>query len=364
MNITVLALDGVFDTGLTAMLDTFATANEMAAMQKPDSHASFNVEVVGFKREVRTALGLRMAVKPVAAIGRPDWLVVPAIGAKMPEQLIPALAGRDVIHANALMREAHAAGARIAAACIGTFVLAESGLLDGHEATTTWWLGALFRQRYPDVKLDNTRMVVPSRDVVTAGAAMGHLDLALWLLHQASPDLASTVARYLIVDQRASQAPYMIPDHLARADPLVDRFERWARGRLAQGFSLDAAADLLATSPRTLQRRIESVLGKSPLSFFQDLRVQRAVHLLRTSRLDIETIATEVGYADGATLRTLLRRRLGRGVRELRGDRSVAQAKPAIAQRRRTKAVIKPVRKVKPLRVGATILRPSPKRAR
>jgi transcriptional regulator GlxA family with amidase domain len=61
------------------------------------------------------------------------------------------------------------------------------------------------------------------------------------------------------------------------------------------------------------------VLGKTPLSYFEDLRVERAVHRLRTSRASVDTIATEVGYADGVTLRTLLRRKLGRGVRELRG---------------------------------------------
>jgi transcriptional regulator GlxA family with amidase domain len=63
---------------------------------------------------------------------------------------------------------------------------------------------------------------------------------------------------------------------------------------------------------------MEAVLGKSPLLYFQDLRVEHAVHLLRTSPKNIEAIAAEVGYADGVTLRTLLRKRLGRGVRELR----------------------------------------------
>jgi transcriptional regulator GlxA family with amidase domain len=209
-------------------------------------------------------------------------------------------------------------GVRIAAACVGTFLLAESGLLDGHDATTTWWLSPLFRSRYPEVRLDEDRMVVPSGQFVTAGAVMGHLDLVLWLIRQASPELATLVARYMLVDGRVSQAPYIIPDHLAHSDPLIERFERWTRANLARGFSLQDAASELATSPRTLQRRAEAVLGKSPLAYFQDRRVERARHLIETSSMDLEAIAAEVGYSDGTTLRTLLRRRLGRGVRELR----------------------------------------------
>jgi transcriptional regulator GlxA family with amidase domain len=317
MRIAVLAVDGVFDTGLAAVHDTFETANELAAMQQLRS-PRFEVTVVGMRKQVRTALGLRVPVQSAKACGQPDWVVVPAPGTKMPEPLLQALERPDMRDAAAQLCDWHAGGARVAAACIGGFLLAESGLLEGHEATTTWWLGPLFRQRYPGVRLDEARMLVPSGDFVTAGAAMGHLDLALWLVRQASPELAAVVARYLLVDSRPSQAAFMIPDHLAHADPLVERFERWARGRLDQGFSLDAAADALATSKRTLQRRLEAVLGKSPLSYFQDLRVERAVHLLRTSPADIETIAAEVGYADGVTLRTLLRKRLGRGVRELR----------------------------------------------
>lgn len=214
----------------------------------------------------------------------------------------------------------HASGARIAVACNGAFVLAETGLLDHREATTSWWLAPLFRQRYPNVSMDESRMLVPTDVGVTAGAAMGHLDLALWLLRQASPELANVVSRYLLADIRSLQAPYVIPNHLANADPLILGFERWARDHLKIGFSLKVAADALATSPRTLQRRCEAVLGKSPLSYFQDLRVERARSLLHGSGLDIEAIASEVGYVDGATLRTLLRQRLGRGVRELRAD--------------------------------------------
>ncbi|MBR0646524.1 helix-turn-helix domain-containing protein [Roseomonas hellenica] len=163
------------------------------------------------------------------------------------------------------------------------------------------------------------RMIVASGRVVTAAAMMGHLDLALWLLRQASPDMAALVARLMLIDRRTSQARYVIPDFLAHADPLVERFERWARQNLAAGFSLQAAAGALAVTARTLQRRTEAVLGKSPLAFVQDLRVERAQSLIAMG-LDLEAIAAEVGYADATTLRNLLRRRLGRGVRELRAE--------------------------------------------
>ena len=113
---------------------------------------------------------------------------------------------------------------------------------------------------------------------------------------------------------------FSIPNHLAQADPLIARFEKWAREHLKHGFSLQDAAGALAITTRALQRRCEAVLGKSPLAYFQDLRVERAQSLIHGSGLDIEAIAAEVGYQDGATLRTLLRRRLGRGVRELRSE--------------------------------------------
>jgi transcriptional regulator GlxA family with amidase domain len=317
MKITVLALDGVFDTGLATVLDAFATANELAQMQELDT-LHFDVCAVAMRRHVRTSLGLAVPVTPPQDAPIPDWVVVPAIGTKMPDALQSALGRPDVRDAADALHAWWGAGANVAAACIGTFVLAESGLLHGEEATTTWWLAPMFRQRYPDVRLDESRMIVASGRFLTAGAALSHIDMALALVRQASPELAALTARYLIVDSRPSQSAYAIAGQLAHEDPLVLKFERWARARLDQGFSLDAAAAALATSKRTLARRVGEVLGKTPLSYVQDLRVERAVHLLRTSSQDIERIASQVGYADGVTLRALLRKRLGRGVRELR----------------------------------------------
>jgi transcriptional regulator GlxA family with amidase domain len=319
MRIAMLALEGFWDTGLTVTLDAFTIANKFAATQTGGT-LHFDVSIVGVRRKVRSGQRFAIPVKPITPDLKPDWVIVPALNTSRPEQLIPALERRDVKQAKEQLRTWYAGGARIAASCIGTFLLAEAGLLDQREATTTWWLSPLFRQRYPDVRLDETRMLVTSDRIVTAGAAMGHLDLALWFIRQSSPELAAVVSRYLLADLRSSQAPFVIPNHLAQADRLIQRFERWAREHLKEGFSLQVAAEALATSSRTLQRRCEAVLGKSPLSYFQDLRVERAQSLLHGSGLDVDAIAAEVGYEDGATLRTLLRERLGRGVRELRAN--------------------------------------------
>ena len=316
MRVGVLALDGVFDLGLSAVLDVLQTANELIVMSGM-AVPRFDVRVVGVRNAVHTAQGLTV---PVTGRGRwsPDCVVVPAIGFKMPGPLEAALARPDIRDAAANLRRWHKQGATMTAACIGTFVMAESGLLDDQHATTTWWLAPLFRKRYPNVRLDESNMIVKSGRFVTAGAALSHVDLTLWLVRSVSPQLAALTAKYLIVDSRPTQSAYALTDHLLHSDPLVQRFEAWARARLARRFSLDDAAKAVGASKRTLARRMQDVLGKSPLNYVQSLRIERAVHLLKTTNAAVDEVAARVGYADGTTLRTLLRRRLNLGIKEIR----------------------------------------------
>jgi transcriptional regulator GlxA family with amidase domain len=281
----------------------------------------FSVRVVGVRRRVATGRGLSVPVLDAGELPAPDLIVAPALSAKTPDTLRATLARRDVVEAAELLAQRFSAGAHVAGACTGTFVLASAGLLDGRAATTTWWLAPLFRELFPRVALDESRMLVSSPRVVTAGAALAHVDLALWLVRRSSPSLANLTARYLLVDPRASQAAYAIPNHLAHADPVVERFEKWARRRMVEGFSLTAAARAVGASERTLARKLQAVLGRSPLSYFQDLRVEHAVHLLQTTDASVDQIAAQVGYSGGMTLRTLLKRRIGLGVREIRARR-------------------------------------------
>lgn len=323
MNVSLLALDGVLDTGLSSLLDTFTFANSLAG-EVGEGAPRFDVAIVGLRRRVQTHHGLRVDVVPLHS--RPaDTLVMPALFATSAPEVEALLGRRDVVDAGAALAEGGVT--TLAAACTSTFVLAEAGLLNERRATTTWWLAPAFRRRFPAVSLDASRMVVEAPGRVTAGAALAHVDLGLWIVRQVSPALAGLVARYMAVESRPSQAPFIIPDHLAHADPVVERFERWVREHLASGVSLELAARAVGASQRSLERRVHAVIGKTPVAFVQDIRVEVAVHLLRSTDADLETVAARVGYGDASTLRTLLRRKLGRGVREIRAR--PADAAPA-----------------------------------
>ncbi|MEM1205822.1 MAG: helix-turn-helix domain-containing protein [Acidobacteriota bacterium] len=315
MRIAILVLEGVFDTGLSLLLDTFSTANELSGelIKRPP----FLVRLVGVTESVSTQQGFQIPIEPASEIEVPDLVVSPALGEKSPELLARALERRDVRDAADQLTAWSESGARVAAACTGTYLLASTGLLDGLQATTTWWLGPDFRQRFTSVELDDTEMVVEAQGRVTAGAALAHVDLALWFVREHSPALARTTSKHLLVDGRPSQAAYAMSDHLAHSDPIVERFERWARQHL-QDFSMACAAKAVGTSERTLERRLRKIMGLTPIAFVRRLRVERALFMLETTDDSVEKIAAAVGYGDGVTLRTLLRSQTGMGVRQLR----------------------------------------------
>src|SRR3954452_9374058 len=132
MRIDILALDSVFDLGLSAVLDVLQTANELIEMSGL-SVARFEARLVAVRKTVRTAHGLAVPVRPVGARA-PDCVVVPAIGFKMPGPLEAALSRPDVRDATVALQRWARRGSMLTAACIGTFVLAESGLLDEQRA--------------------------------------------------------------------------------------------------------------------------------------------------------------------------------------------------------------------------------------
>ena len=322
MKLAVFAVDGMFDSGLSVVLDVLSSANALHS-DVCGAPSPIDVTVVGLSESVTTGHGLRIHTTPARELEpAPDIVVMPAPGVKESHHVIGLVADHPILSWISTMAEE---GTALAAACTGTFFLAESGVLDGLRATTSWWLGPAFRKRYPAVELNETSTLIHDGRVTTAGAAFAHIDLALSIVRQQSPALAELVSRHLLIGDRPSQAAFAIPSMLAGADPVLTAFELWVRRNLANPLPLKSIAGALGVSERTLQRVSTSVVGMSPMDFVHEIRLDQATFLLRTTTMSAEAIARAVGYQHVGTLRALIRRRRGS---TLAGLRSGAHDQP------------------------------------
>lgn len=259
-----------------------------------------------------------------------DFLGVdyPAGGPETPDVLVmpgPRPADGDGVDADEArasserLTAAARAGAHLATSGAGAFLLAQAGLLDGRRATTSWWLEAAFRQRFPAVDLRPSGLVVDG-PITTAGAPLAQLDLMLSLVaRQAGGALAELCAQRLLMAEQPSPARFMAASFLAASDERLAAAERWAVERLEDSFAVEDLADAAGLTSRTFARRLHRATGLSPVRFVQQLRVRRALDLLRTTRLPFDEIARRVGYSEPSTLRRLFRREGAAGAREIRG---------------------------------------------
>ncbi|MEM7586504.1 MAG: helix-turn-helix domain-containing protein [Acidobacteriota bacterium] len=321
-SICILALSRVFDSALVLTRDVLVAgeaASREAGLPSAGTHCVATVD----GHAITTAGGLRIEPEGDLSIAaEADLLMVPGMGLEGVDDLAALFAlleGPEAQVAMSWIRRLRASDITVAAGCTATFLLAESGVLDGRQATTSWWAAEDFRARYPAVDLQPHMMLTHHDGVVCAGAAMAHMDLALWAIGAAhGPSVADRVARRLLLDGRASQARYMATGHLAQVHPVVVRAEAWIREHLAERILIEDIASAVALSPRTLARRFKEATGGSPLRFVQRLRIEHAVHLLETSDLSFDEIATRVGYREPAGLRRILRRETGQSPSDFR----------------------------------------------
>lgn len=321
-----LAIEGVMEGALGLGLDVVDTAARLErARAMPSLRAGRRLQQRVVSHDGQPVLSVQRRTLAVdgafapRSVRRGDVVVIPGVFATKDSSITRLLDRPDVQRIVQLLAGAAHRGALIAASCSATFFLGAAGLLDGKSATTTWWLMPFFQRRYPQVDLRPDRMVVDAGAVVTAGSAFAHADLMLAVVARTStPAMAHLAARYLLLDARASQARYMVMEHLRSFDPLLQTLEDFVTAHLDRQLSLAELARATGTSPRTLARRVEASVGMTPQSFVQRVRVTHAARLLETTRASIEEIAASVGYADAAAFRRVFRHHAGVSPREHR----------------------------------------------
>ncbi len=221
--ITLVALDKCFASGISGTIDLLNTANMVA--RRLEREAPFEWQVLSADgRPVRASNGYNVPVDgALNGALRAKVVLIPAFGSAQPEKMVEALKRSAGLFP--WLKAQYESGAILASTCSGSFLLAECGLLDGKPATTSWWLAATFRQRYPKVELDIGSMLTDAGRLICSGTGMSHIDLALHLIARfAGRDVARACAKYVVIeDQRRSQARYIVLNHLRSHDPLVAR---------------------------------------------------------------------------------------------------------------------------------------------
>lgn len=313
IGIDALVLAGASASAVGTTVDVVSAANRIIG------RPTFDLRFVSPEPEVVLRGGLVATAQPLERARPRDLVVVPGLGAADAQEISDRLAAADIPAACRWLTRAVTRGADVAASCTAVFVLGAAGLLDERRCVTTWWLGAELADVAPSARVVIDEMVVRDGTIWTAGSAFAHIDLMLALVrYLGGATLADELASRLVADQRTSQAAFLIPSHLAARDDVVAGLESFVRSRLDQPHTLDSLADRCGLSTRTLARRTSKAVGLSPLQLVARVRLERALHLLRTTRMPLEEVSAAVGLADPATLHRLVKRHTGRSPGALR----------------------------------------------
>lgn len=316
VEVAIVAVPETAGSALYGMVDVLSAAGTVweSLVRAESQRKIFSVSIVSTTRRPFVC-GNRIPVRPDAAVAQEpaaDIVILPELWLGPDEPLrgrYPAL--MDWI------RNAHGGGAALYSACSGAVMLAETGLLDGCEATSHWGYQDLFRTHYPRVRFrpePNLAFADAAGSIVTAGGTTSWHDLAIHIIaRHASPGEALRIAKvYLLKWHAEGQLPYQA---LVRAAPHADGAVRAAESYLATHYvengALAGAVAAAGIPERTIKRRFKQATGLTLIEHLQNLRIEAAKHELESASMPVDEIAWTVGYEDASFFRRLFKRRTG-----------------------------------------------------
>ncbi len=309
--VTVLGFDQALASAITGALDVFAFAGvSWQRIHQLPTTPFFKVQLAGahglpFLCSNQVTLTPNIAIEDVS---HTDILLIPTIGGNIDDVLNDMHS--QLIHIKRLQKM----GADVGANCTGTFLLAESGLLEGKVATTHWGYADKFSAMYPRVNLHPEKMVTEDDAVFCAGGGMAWIDLSILLIERyCGHQVASDTAKSHVLDvSRTTQTIYASSrQRRAHGDSDIVAVQSFLETQLGTKLTLRDVANKHNMTERTLLRRFKHACGMTPWQYLQSLRIEHARKLLETTHIPLEMLVNSVGYEDMSSFTRLFKKLTG-----------------------------------------------------
>ncbi|AXX91658.1 hypothetical protein CPU12_04510 [Malaciobacter molluscorum LMG 25693] len=206
----------------------------------------------------------------------------------------------------------HYKGAILTSACLGSFILAKTKLLDGKKATTHWAYEELFKKEFPNIDLKVDKILVDEKSIITAGGVNAYLDLCLYIIEKFHSNKTSTqIANLMLIDRgRDSQQSYKsFSTIFLYDDKQIKQSVIWMKENIHKQISIKDVANEINLTLKTFNRRFKKSLNTTAIKYLQDLRVEKAKELLISTNKSFAQITFEVGYFDENSFRKLFKSR-------------------------------------------------------
>ena len=316
MQITFIAAENCFSSGIAGLFDMFSIANMWQASLTGRPEPLFATEIVSVGGQPVLSSGCIQLLphRALEEAGDTDLVLIPPF-IPLPD---PAARWNAALQDWLIMQ--HESKTPIAALCTGAFLLAETGLLNGRIATTNWHFARKFRRRFPEVRLDIEQLITEEDGLICTGAATSHYNLGLRLIGRyGSKELSAICAKALLIDpRRDSQAPYFMHRREEHNDAEILKAQHYFEKNYGQNIRIDEVADHVRISPRHFKRRFQNATGYTPISYLQLVRIEIARQKLESTLESIEEITRQIGYEDSSTFRRLFKSHTKLSPREYR----------------------------------------------
>lgn len=270
----------------------------------------FDVKLVGLKNTTRLSGGL-FTVHTDAGLDdvkKTDLIIIPAFDGDIDQALE---VNKDFIP---FIIKHHSQGAEVASLCMGAFILASTGLVNGKKIATHWMASNQFRRMFPLVNLVTEKVITEEQGIYSSGGAFSYLNLILHLIDKyAGREMTILAAKVFAIEiERQSQSAFMIfQGQKEHEDVEIKKAQEYIEQNFDDKITVDHLADMLAVGRRNLERRFKKATSNTIAEYIQRVKIEAAKKSFETSRKSINEIMYDVGYSDVKAFRTIFRKITG-----------------------------------------------------